>query len=126
MAKIFVIDDSDGVRETLAFTLGLAGHAVTAASNGPDGLWLAVDILPDLFMVDIQMPMMDGYSVCRAIKADGRFEHAKVLLMSSCADRNMREHAKLAGAEVLLDKVAMVSDLTGTVAAYLSDKAVVS
>lgn len=63
MAKILIVDDEKDVVELLQFLLEKDGHEVLSANNGKDGLDLALKNRPDLMLLDVMMPLMDGYTV---------------------------------------------------------------
>ncbi|MFZ0532097.1 MAG: response regulator [Anaerolineales bacterium] len=70
MAWILVVDDDREIRELIVFTLRFAGHAVVSATNGEEGCILAKQNKPDLILMDVSMPKMNGYEACKALKAD--------------------------------------------------------
>lgn len=69
MARILVVDDTPMMVQLVSLTLGKAGHEVRGAENGRQGVALAKEWLPDLVMMDVMMPEMDGYQATRAIRA---------------------------------------------------------
>jgi two-component system KDP operon response regulator KdpE len=68
MAHVLVIDDNDLDRKISRDSLGSAGHLVTEAPDGPTGLRLLYDNRPDLVLLDVMMPVMDGWTVCERIR----------------------------------------------------------
>jgi two-component system response regulator MprA len=68
MARILVIDDDPGVTALLARGLGYEGHAVDVASSGEDGLGFAAKYPPDLVLLDVTLPGLDGFQVCRRLR----------------------------------------------------------
>lgn len=123
MAHILVIDDSPGVRQSLAYLLGGAGHTVHTSPSAKDGLWLAAEFRPDLVLLDIQMPGMDGYAACRSIVADERLSETKVILMTPCVDRETATLAVDCGAAGAYDKLRLVENLSAIVASHLAPRA---
>lgn len=80
-----VIDDEPGIREILRFFLEAAGWRVSVASNGPDGL-VAFDAgAPDVVLLDVMMPAMDGFEVARRIRAHERGQIPIFMLTASGA-----------------------------------------
>ena len=69
MARILVVDDTPLMVQLVSLTLGKAGHEVRGAENGLQGVALAKEWLPDLVMMDVMMPELDGYQATRAIRA---------------------------------------------------------
>ena len=79
MATILVIDDDELVSRTLQRALKMYEHQVMTASSGIEGLQLARRHRPDLFILDIMMPGVDGYQVCRQIRGDPLLKELPVL-----------------------------------------------
>jgi len=72
---VLVVEDNEDARETLSQLLRLAGHQVHAAADGPSGLKTALEVKPDIMLVDIGLPKMDGYEVARRIRgANGEYQ----------------------------------------------------
>jgi CheY-like chemotaxis protein len=73
--EVLVVEDNADARETLSMLLELAGHRVHAAVDGPEGLRAALEVRPDIMLVDIGLPQMDGYEVARQLRrADGEHQ----------------------------------------------------
>ncbi|MEL6138541.1 MAG: response regulator [Cyanobacteria bacterium J06628_6] len=86
---ILVIDDNESVRDLTRRFLNQAGYRVITASNGKEGLRLALAELPDVILLDVMMPEMDGWSVLRALKLDGQLTHIPVIMMTITDDKNL-------------------------------------
>jgi DNA-binding response OmpR family regulator len=71
MSKILVVDDEPSIVETLKYNLTKAGHQTISASNGEDALAFAHSELPDLVILDLMLPGIDGLEVCRALRREG-------------------------------------------------------
>ena len=83
MAKILVADDEQDIRDLLGFTLKFAGHDVITASNGEEALQLTQREKPELVLLDVRMPRMNGYEACRQIKADPALKDVRVVFVSA-------------------------------------------
>jgi CheY-like chemotaxis protein len=83
MAKILVADDEEDIRDLLSFTLKFAGHEVITASNGEEAFQLAQQEKPELVLLDVRMPRMNGYEACRHIKADPALKDIPVVFVSA-------------------------------------------
>ena len=87
VGRVMIVDDDPIVSGMLGVTLEAAGHAVTEMESGEAALarlaTLAADALPEVLFVDIEMPAMNGYALCRRIKADSRCAHIPVVFISS-------------------------------------------
>lgn len=88
MARVLVVDDMAAIREPMCFALRKAGHRADAASNGQDALALIRLSPPDVLVLDVHMPVMDGFEVLRHIHADPAFAAVQVILLTVDSDRN--------------------------------------
>ncbi|HEX3101817.1 MAG TPA: response regulator, partial [Pyrinomonadaceae bacterium] len=79
---ILVVDDSATVRKLISGKLEKAGHAVVCAVDGVDGLARIDEQVPDLVLLDITMPRMDGYEVCKQIRANAAAKHVPIVMIS--------------------------------------------
>jgi diguanylate cyclase (GGDEF)-like protein len=102
--RLLLADESETVRDMLAFVLGESGFAVETASDGIEALRVAFRSLPDLVLVDIRLPGMNGVQVCQALKADPATRDIPVLLVSTQEAGTARFHAARSGADRLLLK----------------------
>ncbi len=103
-SKILIIDDSKSARELLQGILVTENYVLEFASNGIDGLEKARMAPPDLILLDIIMPGMDGYEVCRQLRQDPELKEVPVLFLSSLEDRKSRLKGIEAGADDFLTK----------------------
>jgi two-component system cell cycle response regulator DivK len=113
---ILIADDRPSSRELLRLVLERAGYAVMEAEDGEVALERARSENPDLILLDLQMPGLDGYGVLAALRSESRFAHLPVLALTASAMRGDRERimeagftdylAKPAGPEVLRETVA--------------------
>ena len=101
--KILVIDDASMFRELGALFLARTGRVITAA-NGPEGLEMARRERPDIVLIDLLMPDMDGEQVCRSLKSDPQLRHIPVIVLTSSDDPNDRARSIRAGADDVLSK----------------------
>jgi CheY-like chemotaxis protein len=98
MAKILIAEDERDIRDLIKFTLTYAGHEVTPVVNGEEATRTAVDLQPDLIMLDLRMPRMNGFEACRALKADPRTASIPVVFLSAKGMDEEQEAGKQAGA----------------------------
>ena len=82
-AKILLVDDEPNILEILEFNLRKEGFEVATASNGEQGLKLARKLRPDLIVLDIMMPIMDGVEVCRQLRADTDFDNTVITFLTA-------------------------------------------
>ncbi|XWX03305.1 response regulator [Aggregatilineales bacterium SYSU G02658] len=98
MAHILVADDDRDIRELVTFTLMFVGHTVTQATNGEEALTLAQQIKPDMILTDVRMPKMNGYELCRALRALDEFQNTPIIILSAKGQDEEIEMSKLSGA----------------------------
>ena len=83
MATALLVDDEEVNTYALKIILEARGYRCIVASNGPDALRFAIEALPDVIILDIHMPVMDGYEVCRRLKDDARTKPIPVLFLTA-------------------------------------------
>jgi len=101
---ILLIEENAENRYLVTFLLEQRGHEIIPAESGPMGLRLASEVLPDLILLDIQLPGMDGHAVARALKSDPCLKHIPVIAVTSYAMVGDREKCFAAGAEGYIEK----------------------
>ncbi len=104
MAKILVADDNSNVQKTVALALADLGVEVVAVNNGDAAVKKLADVMPDLVLADIFMPVRNGYEVCEYIKKDSRFSHMPVVLLVGAFDPLDEREAQRVGADGILKK----------------------
>ncbi len=103
-SRILVVDDHPQNLELVEAHLGTLGHTVATASNGVDALRMMKENAADLILLDVMMPGLDGYEVCRRLKADGATASIPVLMLTALSAREEMVQAMEAGADDLLGK----------------------
>jgi two-component system cell cycle response regulator DivK len=103
-ARILLIEDNENNRYLASFLLEQRGHEVIHAETGPRGLELAAESRPDLILLDVQLPGMDGHAVTRALKSDPAMQGIPVVAVTSYAMVGDRELCFEAGAEGYIEK----------------------
>jgi len=81
--KILVVDDEVNITQILEFSIGAEGYEVIAAQNGEEAIDKARREQPDLIILDIMMPIIDGYEACRILKANPLTKHIPVILLTA-------------------------------------------
>lgn len=104
MARILIVEDERVPREGVSAVLRESGHVVTAASNGQDGLRSFRQHRPDLVLLDIMMPRMDGYAVCAEIRREDR--ETPVIFLSALDSEADQIRGLSAGADDFVPKAA--------------------
>ena len=98
-AKILIIEDDRDIVEMLEYNLSEAGYDTISALNGRDGVELAGKERPDLIVLDIMLPIIDGFEVCRMLKNDDAVAHIPIIILSA----RSQETDKIVGLELGAD-----------------------
>ncbi len=122
-AKILVVDDTPANVKLLVDVLGAKGYAVTAAASGEEALARVAEQLPDLVLLDIMMPGLSGYDVCRRIRADPATALLPVVLCTSLDAKSERLNGIEAGADDFIPKPINQQELLARVKSLLRIKA---
>lgn len=101
---ILVVDDEPLGRQTLEALLMTQGYQLLFAGNGVEALAQAASIRPDLILLDVMMPEMDGFTVCRRLRADALLAEVPILLVTALDDRDSRLRGIEAGADDIISK----------------------
>lgn len=83
MARILIAEDQADLREMLSFALSLDGHQIVAAADGEEALDQALATLPDLIVLDLKMPGLNGYQVCEELKKNKKSGKIPVIFISA-------------------------------------------
>jgi len=102
--RILVVEDQEDLRGVLRTLLTGSGYAMLEAVDGETGVARAKSDLPDLILMDIQMPVLDGYEATRRIKADPDLKGIPVIAVSSFAMKGDEEKARAAGCDHYVTK----------------------
>ena len=118
--RILIVDDEPDLLSVLRFGLEAEGFEVIEASDGERGLELARTQSPDLLVLDLMLPRMDGYKVCRALKFDERFRALPIIILSARSGDADRRLALDMGADQFITKPYEMSDLVARIRHYLA------
>ena len=103
-ARILLIEDNAQNRYLATFLLEQRGHEVVPAETGPQGLELARSVRPDLILLDVQLPGMDGHAVARLLQTDPQLKSIPIIAVTSHAMVGDRERCLEAGAVGYIEK----------------------
>ena len=117
--KILLIDDHDSVLTLLEAVLKVRNYDVCYASNGPDGLGMAQSENPDLVLLDVMMPGMDGFKVCQALKQSEATKAIPVVFLTARGEESDREMGQRVGGEGFIKKPFRSVDLMDTITQLL-------
>ena len=106
--RLLVVDDDPAMRESLEELLRLQGYRVLTAADGTEGLRVVHDESPDLIILDVAMPGLDGFSVAMLIKKDPTLNQIPIVLYSGCLEENFALRAYETQVEYFLPKTLNV------------------
>jgi twitching motility two-component system response regulator PilG len=116
---ILIVDDSPTVRKIVQLTLQRDGMNVIAANDGLGALAAVSDYLPDLILLDINLPHMDGYHICQIIRKNPDFRETPIIMLSGRDGIFDKMRGRLAGSSEYLTKPFDSNDLVATVRRHL-------
>jgi len=117
--KILVVDDEVDLVETIRFPLEAEGFTVLVSYNGEDALNQARTENPDLILLDIMLPKLDGYKVCRLLKFDERYRNIPILMLTAKTQEKDKTIGIETGADEYITKPFDMDELLEKVKAYL-------
>jgi CheY-like chemotaxis protein len=120
--RILIVDDERMNRQVLEVMLGGGGYEIETADSGDEALAAVAKRAPDLILLDIMMPGMDGYRVATKLKTSETTGHIPVILVSALDDRNSRTHGLNVGADGFLTKPVNRADLLALVEVLVADR----
>lgn len=120
--KILVVDDEAHIRAALTAALESEGYTVEQAENGKIGVEKCKSFRPDLAILDVRMPVMDGHMASIEIRYDESLKNVKFMFLSANADEDSKDYAFGHGAEAYLTKPFKVDDLLARVEKILRPK----
>jgi len=109
--RILVVDDEPPIREILKFQLENAGFEVACAEDGAEGLQMVEERPPDLVLLDLMIPQMDGYEVCRRLKRDYSTRHIPVIILTARGELDEKLKGLESGANDYVTKPFSVPEL---------------
>ena len=119
MAKILIVEDDEMLMDLMQQTLELSDHTAVGAVNGADALAKVAAAAPDLILMDIGMPTMDGFEATRRLKADAATRHIPGIALTAHASAADRQQALDAGADDYEPKPVEFDRLLGKIQALL-------
>ena len=113
--RILIVDDEADLVSVLRIGLEIEGFEVIAASDGEEGLRKAREDRPELVVLDLMLPKLDGYRVCRALKFDERYRNLPIVILSARSGEQDRRLAFDMGADAFVTKPYDMKDLVSRV-----------
>ena len=119
MKKILIVDDEQDIVESLKFVLEAADYTCFTAYNGEDGLRLAKEIMPDLIILDVMMPKINGYKISRLLKYDNKYKNIPILMLTARSQEQDKIIGEETGADEYITKPFQVDFVVEKVKSYL-------
>jgi len=116
---VLVVEDYDDAREMYAAYLQFSGFDVEAATNGVEAVEKAHELLPDIVLMDLALPRMDGWEATRRLKGDDQTRHIPIVALTGHALAGHAEGARQAGCDAFVTKPCLPDDLVDRVRAML-------
>ncbi|MCD4751539.1 MAG: response regulator [Anaerolineaceae bacterium] len=124
MVKILVIEDEKDIRQLLIYTLQYAGFTVISGRDGDEAVRLADEEMPDVILMDVRMPCLDGYEACKMIKANEKTAHIPVMFLSAKGQDTEIDKGFKAGASDYLLKPFTPTELIERVKLTLEENSI--
>ncbi|WP_017325951.1 response regulator transcription factor [Synechococcus sp. PCC 7336] len=119
MPRVLVIDDDSAILELVSVNLELAGYEVFQAPDGIKGQAIALQLLPDLIVLDLMLPKVDGFTVCQRLRRDERTSEIPLLMLTALSQTQNKVDGFNAGADDYLTKPFEIQELLVRVRALL-------
>lgn len=121
--RLLVVDDEPSIAKIVRKQLEVAGYEVTVAVDGLEGLTKAREMMPELIVLDVMLPKMNGTEVCSTLKADPKTKSIPILMLTAKAQRTDKDIGLQAGAEAFLTKPFHLDELLAKIKALLEASA---
>lgn len=119
MKKILIVDDEQDIVESLKFVLEAADYVCYCAYNGEDGLRLAKEIIPDLMILDVMMPKINGFKISRLLKFDSKYKDIPILMLTARSQAEDKLIGEETGVNEYITKPFDLDDVVSKVEQYL-------
>ncbi len=118
--KILIVDDEVDLVETVRFRLEKEGYTVLVSQDGEDALNRARNESPDLILLDIMLPKLDGYKVSRLLKFDETYKHIPILMLTAKSQEKDKIIGMETGADEYITKPFEMDELMEKVKSYIN------
>ena len=122
--RILIVDDEKDIVESIQFKLEFEGFECLVAYDGEDALIKAKRENPDLILLDIMLPKINGYKVCRLLKFDEKYKHIPIIMLTAKAQESDKLLGKETGADEYVCKPFRMDELVGMIRKYLNEQEV--
>lgn len=119
--RLLYIEDTEVIRDTISNLLEVHGYKVALAKNGQEGVEMVQQWKPHVVLMDLRMPVMDGYRAIETIKSNMHTKHIPVIVISAWSGKKERTQAKLAGADEFYAKPPDLSKLIKSIEKFVAE-----
>jgi diguanylate cyclase (GGDEF)-like protein len=120
--RVLILDDDPSITDLLSEILKVEGYEVMSSNSPKDMLFVSRQFLPDILLLDIMMPELDGYDVCEFFKRDAQLKFTRIIVLTARDDRESRVRCYKAGADLFLPKPFEIDELRQIVANHSESK----
>ncbi len=120
--KVLIVEDNEDNRELVVKVLRNKGYEMVEAADGEEALEKAVAERPDLILLDISLPKLDGYEVAKRLKSMEEFQEIPIIAFTAHAMKGDRERAIECGCEGYITKPINIHELPDLIKSYLKNK----
>lgn len=117
--RIILVDDEASIIKVLTVRLEKAGYEVIPVMDGKEALDSIRKERPDLVILDLMLPTLDGYKVCRLLKFDERYKHIPIFVLSARVEEDAKKRSMEAGADEYISKPLKTDELLDKIKKYL-------
>lgn len=121
-ATVLIADDSESIRSLLEMILSASGHEVVQVEDGRAALVYLKDHTPDLMILDVTMPFIDGIDICGRVKKISRLKATPVIILTAHTDEDSKKRALEAGADAFVNKPLSGKNLRATIEEMLEKR----
>lgn len=118
--KILIVDDEPDIVETLDFLIQSEGYESITAMDGEDALKKAKEESPDIIILDVMLPKINGYKVCRLLKFDNKYKHIPILMVTARSQQEDKAIGEETGADDYITKPFDINNLLEKISFYLN------
>ena len=117
---VLVVEDYQDAREMYAAYLSFSGYRVAEATNGLEAIEKTVELMPDIILMDLALPRMDGWEATKRLKGDARTKHIPIVALTGHALQGHAEGARQAGCDAFVTKPCLPDALVAEIERMLS------
>lgn len=122
--KILVVDDEPDILKTIKLSLKMEGYEVITALDGEEALRKAHNKKPDIIILDVMLPTINGYEVARSLKFDERYKHMSIIILTAHTQKMDQELWRNSGADLYMTKPFELDKLKENIKGLLSNSSV--